>query len=208
MVPAHPRTMRRDSIISAIPPHSEFDFYDLCGKYRFQRYLGHGSYGHVCEAIDVHTGQRVAIKKLCNIFNNHIDAKRLLRELRILRIFRHENIIELKDIVAPRGLSNFSSLYIVFEFVDTDLSKLIRSNQFFTELHVKYLLYQVLIGCKYIGSAQVVHRDLKPANILVNEDCTLKICDFGLARGIGLHIDDDMNSSRSRDNKVSRQLTK
>lgn len=80
---------------------------------------------------------------------------------------------------------DFNSLYIVLEYVDTDLAKLIRSNQFFSEMHVQYLLYQILLGAKYMNSAHVVHRDLKPANILVNEDCTLKICDFGLSRGIG-----------------------
>jgi len=41
-----------------------------------------------------------------------------------------------------------------------------------------------LLGLKYIHSADVLHRDLKPANVLINEDCSVKICDFGLARSI------------------------
>ena len=48
--------------------------------------------------------------------------------------------------------------------------------------HIKTFLYQMLVGVKYIHSAHCIHRDLKPANILLNEDCSLKICDFGLAR--------------------------
>ena len=68
-----------------------------------------------------------------------------------------------------------NELYLVFDFVDTDLYKLILSAQYLTTAHIKTFLYQLLIGLKYIHSANVVHRDIKPANILVNEDCTLKV---------------------------------
>jgi mitogen-activated protein kinase 1/3 len=73
-------------------------------------------------------------------------------------------------------------LFLVFEFVDTDLYKLIMSPQFLTTEHIQTFLYQLLIGLKYIHSFSIIHRDLKPANILLNEDCSLKICDFGLSR--------------------------
>jgi len=157
----------------------------ITSRYKPVRYLGHGSYGHVCEALCGRSGQRVAIKKVPKIFNNEVDAKRLLRELRILRALRHhEAIINVINIIPPSDIINFNVLSIVFEFVDTDLSKLIASDQYFTTLHVQYMLYQLLLGIKYMHSANIAHRDLKPANILVNEDCSLKICDFGLARGM------------------------
>lgn len=157
----------------------------IASRYKFVRYLGHGSYGHVCEARCLRTGQRVAIKKVPKIFNNEVDAKRLLRELRILRALRHhEAIINVINIIPPPDIINFNVLSIVFEFVDTDLSKLIASDQYFSTLHVQYMVYQLLLGIKYMHSANIAHRDLKPANILVNEDCSLKICDFGLARGV------------------------
>ena len=70
----------------------------------------------------------------------------------------------------------------VFEFVDTDLYKLILSKQFLSTEHIQTFLYQLLCGLKYVHSAQVIHRDMKPANILLNEDCSLRICDFGLSR--------------------------
>jgi len=158
---------------------------ELQGKYKFVRYLGHGSYGHVCEAVKTSNNIKVAIKKVPKIFDNDVDAKRLLRELRILRTLRnHEAIIDILDILPPKDLLTFNSLSIIFEFVDTDLAKLIASEQFFTTLHVQYMVYQILLGLKYMHSARIAHRDLKPANILVNEDCSLKICDFGLARGM------------------------
>ena len=73
--------------------------------------------------------------------------------------------------------------------MDTDLTQIIKSEQPLTEEHYKFFLYQLLRGLKYIHSAQIVHRDLvlyffikKPRNLLVNSNCDLKICDFGLAR--------------------------
>ena len=71
---------------------------------------------------------------------------------------------------------------MIHELMDTDLSQIIRSSQPLTDDHYQYFLYQVLRGLKYIHSANVLHRDLKPSNLLVNENCDLKICDFGLAR--------------------------
>lgn len=66
--------------------------------------------------------------------------------------------------------------------MDTDLTSIIKSDQPLTEEHYKFFLYQLLRGLKYIHSAKIVHRDLKPRNLLVNSNCDLKICDFGLAR--------------------------
>jgi len=207
------------------PGQEHFAEPHITSRYKFVRYLGHGSYGHVCEARCLRTGQRVAIKKVPKIFNNEIDAKRLLRELRILRALRHhEAIINVVNIIPPPDILKFNVLSIVFEFVDTDLSKLIASEQYFSTLHVQYMLYQLLLGIKYMHSANIAHRDLKPANILVNEDCSLKICDFGLSRGVSENFkqpkpdsraylpeqkEDDEKDKKSNGKKdKSRQLTR
>lgn len=153
------------------------------GNYRIQEYVGHGSFGHVYSAVNVETNEKVAIKRIPKIFDDILHTKRLLRELRILRMLQHENIIEFREVLAPRDINRFQDLYIVFEYVATDLQKLINSNQHFTNLHIQFFLYQILCGTRYIHSSNIIHRDLKPANILVNADCSLKICDFGLARG-------------------------
>ncbi|GMF24935.1 unnamed protein product [Phytophthora fragariaefolia] len=87
----------------------------------------------------------------------------------------HPQVINLIDVIPPENYDTFTDLYLVFDFVDTDLHKLIMSPQYLTIRHIQVFLYQLLCGLKYIHSANVIHRDMKPANILLNEDCTLMV---------------------------------
>ena len=81
-------------------------------------------------------------------------------------------------------------IYLVCELMDTDMSRVIKSKQTLQHEHMQYFIYQILRAFKYLHSANIVHRDLKPSNILLNEDCDLKICDFGLSRTMLEHNDD------------------
>ncbi|GAQ82056.1 Mitogen-activated protein kinase [Klebsormidium nitens] len=147
------------------------------------RPIGKGAYGIVCSAINSETQEEVAIKKISNAFENRIDAKRTLREIKLLRHMDHENVIAIRDIMRPLAdIGKYNDVYIVYELMDTDLHQIIRSSQQLSEDHCQYFLYQLLRGLKYIHSANVLHRDLKPSNLLLNANCDLKICDFGLAR--------------------------
>lgn len=160
------------------------DCHEIKGRLSDITYLGSGSYGQVYSATDNKTGEKVAIKKIQNVFENDVNAKRLLREVRILRMLHHNNVIGFRGLLCPANLSKFNDLYIVFQFVDTDLQKIIASPQHFSNLHIKYFVYQICLGMRYIHSQFIIHRDLKPANLLINANCSLKICDFGLARTI------------------------
>ncbi|GKY92013.1 hypothetical protein MPSEU_000172900 [Mayamaea pseudoterrestris] len=171
--------------------HDEFSDWNVGDRYELVRMLGRGSYGEVAQALDKQASNRaVAIKRVTHPFDQPVDAVRLYREIHILKRMRnHESIIQLLGIIQPQAPTNHKDgdedvqdLYMVFEYVDTDLYKLIMSPQYLTTEHIQAFLYQMLAGLKYIHSHSVIHRDLKPANILLNEDCSLKICDFGLAR--------------------------
>ncbi|EMS61932.1 Mitogen-activated protein kinase 5 [Triticum urartu] len=144
--------------------------------------IGRGAYGIVCSVMNFETREMVAIKKIANAFDNNMDAKRTLREIKLLRHLDHENIVGLRDVIPPAIPQSFNDVYIATELMDTDLHHIIRSNQELSEEHCQYFLYQLLRGLKYIHSANVIHRDLKPSNLLLNANCDLKICDFGLAR--------------------------
>lgn len=128
------------------------------------------------------TREEVAIKKIGNAFDNRVDAKRTLREIKLLRHMDHENVIAIKDIIKPPNREAFNDVYMVLELMDTDLHQIIRSDQDLTDDHSQYFLYQLLRGLKYVHSANVLHRDLKPSNLFLNANCDLKIADFGLAR--------------------------
>jgi mitogen-activated protein kinase 1/3 len=145
--------------------------------------LGHGAYGVVCSAMDTKNNVKVAIKKVQGTFDDLIDGKRILREVKLLRHFQHENICGLLDLAPSPASVPFDDLYIVMDFMETDLHKIIYSKNTLTDEHIQYFTYQILKGLKYIHSANVLHRDLKPSNLLLNSNCDLKICDFGLARG-------------------------
>jgi serine/threonine protein kinase len=170
--------------------------YYIDKRYQVFQSVGDGSYGCVISAQDRFTNRKVAIKKVKDIFIDVIDAKRILRELKLLRHLRnHENIVSVIDIMAiPPNSSHFNDIYIVTNLMETDLECIIRSNQNLSNQHFQFFLYQILRGLKYIHSANIIHRDLKPSNLLVNSNCDLSICDFGLARGFEREGEDQMTS--------------
>ena len=90
---------------------------------------------------------------------------------------------------------------MVFEAAPSDLRKVYRGQFYLTERHIKTIMYNMLCGLKYIHSAGVIHRDIKPANLLILQDCTVRICDFGLARQLkGITSQDDIINDFIREN--------
>ncbi|XP_078177795.1 mitogen-activated protein kinase 4 [Carex rostrata] len=156
--------------------------FEIDTKYVPIKPIGRGAYGIVCSSINRETNEKVAIKKINSVFDNRVDALRTLRELKLLRHLRHENVIALKDIMMPPYRRSFKDVYLVYELMDTDMHQIIKSPQPLSDDHCQYFLFQLLRGLKYLHSANILHRDLKPGNLLVNANCDLKICDFGLAR--------------------------
>ena len=243
--------------------------FTLPPRYTVLRPVGRGSFGTLVAAKDANTGKVVAIKRVegggGTMGTDRHETKKLLREMRLLQHFKHENIMCLHDILTPeqatagggaclgmgsssgsvgagggggaaaggasdRGSSSDASgavamesessaaaaavggssaectvgnggsrlpspsaswrqtFYLVQDLMDTDLHRVIQSaakgQQALTENHIRCFCYQVVRGMYACHSAHVLHRDLKPSNLLVNKDCTLRIGDFGLARGV------------------------
>lgn len=167
-----------------LPRHPGEDW-KIPRRYKVIELIGSGSYGSVCEAEDSDSREVVAIKRCKRIFKDLIDCKRILREIAILDKLRHNNVVRIIEIVVPVDLRAFDEVYIVMELADSDLKKLCKQDVTLSPLHINTLLYNLLCGLKFIHSAGIYHRDLKPANCFVNQDCTVKIGDFGLARAIG-----------------------
>ncbi|GAA5844363.1 hypothetical protein JCM3766R1_006367, partial [Sporobolomyces carnicolor] len=154
--------------------------------YAVQDVIGEGAYGVVASAVHRPTGQKVAIKKIAP-FDHSMFALRTLRELKLLRYFAEqqvsENIISIVDIIKPSSLDTFKEVYLIQELMETDLYRVIKT-QTLSDDHVQYFIYQTLRALKALHSADVIHRDLKPSNLLLNANCDLKVCDFGLARSV------------------------
>ncbi|KAL9646919.1 hypothetical protein ABK040_013778 [Willaertia magna] len=186
----------------------EGEIFEIQKKYQLEAIRGQGSYGVVCSAVNTRTGQKIAVKKNKNVFpriskngeqnyphRSKMSQKRILRELKILQHLYHPNIVRLLDCVPPRDYDSFGDVYFITDLMEADLRDILSSDQSLTDQHVKYFIYQILLAVHYTQSANILHRDLKPENILLNSNCELKICDFGLARGIDFDLDPRMSTN-------------
>lgn len=118
--------------------------------------IGKGSYGVVCSAVDTHAREKVAIKKINDIFEHVSDATRILREIKLLRILRHPDIVEIKHILLPPSRREFKDIYVVFELMESDLHQVIKANDDLTPEHYQFFLYQLLRGLKYIHTGDKI----------------------------------------------------
>ncbi|CAA7408515.1 unnamed protein product [Spirodela intermedia] len=131
----------------------DMDLLYECGKgARFQiaEVIGRGRRGLVRAAVDTHTGERVAIKKISDIFEHVSDAIRILREIKLLRLLRHPDIVEIKHIILPSSPTDFKDIFIVFELMESDLHQVIMDNEDLTQEHHRFFLYQLLRALKYL----------------------------------------------------------
>jgi serine/threonine protein kinase len=150
--------------------------------------IGSGAFGVVVSAFDEMTKGNVAIKKIHKYAICPSEAKRMVREVKILKHVHHANLLSLKDAFTVKG-----DLYLVTELLSADLYGVIKHKENRTEELIASVGFQILCGLKHLHSCGVVHRDLKPSNIFANADCTVKIGDFGLSRAYETNVDEKEN---------------
>lgn len=150
-------------------------------KYEVLGVVGEGAYGVVLKSRNKEgNGELVAIKKFKETEDDEVVKKTTLREVKMLRMLRHENIVQLKEAFRRKG-----QLYLVFEFVEKNLLEVLEvcPNGLDVE-SVRFLVWQLCKAISFCHQHEVCHRDIKPENLLVNADMSLKLCDFGFARTI------------------------
>lgn len=150
-------------------------------RFEISSRLGKGAYGIVWKAKEKRSGSVVALKKCFDAFRNSTDAQRTYREIMYLqKLAGHDNIIRLQHVIRA---ANDRDIYLTFDHMETDLHAVIRAN-ILEEIHKKYIIYQLLKSLKFMHSGDLLHRDIKPSNLLLNSDCHVKLCDFGLCRSV------------------------
>jgi len=148
--------------------------------------IGSGTYGVVYKGINKEANETIAIKKIKIELESEGVPSTALREISILRDLKHQNIVDLKDVVCSEN-----KLYLLFEYLEIDLKKYLDSlpeEEFLEEDIIKSFMFQLLEGVAYCHSKKIIHRDLKPQNLLLDQNGRLKIADFGLARAFSIPI--------------------
>ncbi|MQM16066.1 hypothetical protein Taro_049022 [Colocasia esculenta] len=141
--------------------------------------IGQGTYSTVYKARDLETGKVVALKKVRFVNMDPESVRFMAREIHILRRLDHPNIVKLEGLVTSKMSC---SLYLVFEYMEHDLAGLAATPGIkFTEPQVKCYMQQLLSGLEHCHSRGILHRDIKGSNLLLDNNGTLKIADFGLA---------------------------
>lgn len=148
-------------------------------KYEVLGVVGEGAYGVVLKCRNKESGEIVAIKKFKESDDDEGLRKTTLREVKILRMLRHQNIVSLTEAFRRK-----TKLYLVFEYVEKNLLETLEDQPHGLDPEVvRSYVYQLCLAIHWCHSHNVIHRDIKPENLLINvRNRTLKLCDFGFAR--------------------------
>lgn len=148
-------------------------------NYDFFETVGEGTYGKVFKARVKANGRIVAIKKFKESDEEEQVKKTALREIRILKQLKHDNIVSLLEVFRNNGKN-----YLVFEYVERTILEELEAHggHGLDKIDVKKTFFQLLQALKFIHDNNIIHRDIKPENLLMSKNGVLKLCDFGFAR--------------------------
>eukprot|EP00884_Botryococcus_braunii_P005826 jgi/Botrbrau1/15244/Bobra.0149s0094.2 len=150
-------------------------------NYSTERVVGNGSFGVVYQATCLETGETVAIKKVLQ------DKRFKNRELQVMKMTSHPNIVQLKHCFYNTTEKEEVYLNLVLEYVPETVYRISKhyskNGQRMPTLFVRLYVYQMCRALHHIHSMGVCHRDIKPQNLLVDTAShQLKLCDFGSAK--------------------------
>ncbi|QRW02148.1 Cdc2-related kinase, arginine/serine-rich [Ceratobasidium sp. AG-Ba] len=167
----------------------------ITSDYQIMCQVGEGTFGKVYKArLIAQSDTYVALKRIRMEGEKDGFPVTAMREIKLLQSLRHENVINLHEMMVSKG-----NVFMVFEYMDHDLTGVLSQTQFsFTPAHLKSLCAQMLSGLAYLHQKSVIHRDMKGSNILLNNHGELKLGDFGLAR---------FYSKRRRSDYTNRVIT-
>jgi serine/threonine protein kinase len=154
----------------------------LHARYEIGQEIGKGATCVVLSGVDIVDQSRVAIKQINDPFFNRYVAKAYLKEVAIMRHLKHPNILSLRDVFIDVEKGRESPLYLVTDRRKTNLRRALKNHRgCFSPLHLKYFMFQILHGLKYMHACGIAHRDVKPSNVLVDQSGVIQVCDFGLS---------------------------
>ena len=151
-------------------------------KYEVLGIVGEGAYGIVYKCLNKETNKYVAVKKFKETHDKLVQ-KTMKRELAMLQLLRHENVVEFQESFVSKG--NF---FLVFEYVEKNLLEVLEESPHgLSPKLIRSLVYQMCKAVSYLHKNNMIHRDVKPENLLIDENFNLKLCDFGFARKVKLN---------------------
>ena len=146
-------------------------------KYQVIQIIGEGAYGIVYKCKNNETNEIVAIKKFIEEYEK-LPKLVFNRELFLLQISNHENIVKFKEAFINKGF-----LFLVFDYVEKNLLQFIEENQNgLNQELIRSFTYQMCKAVSYLHKRNIIHRDIKPENILIKDCSKVELCDFGFAR--------------------------
>ncbi|XP_027467401.1 serine/threonine-protein kinase MARK1 isoform X4 [Zalophus californianus] len=161
----------RNSITSATDeqPH--------IGNYRLQKTIGKGNFAKVKLARHVLTGREVAVKIIDKTQLNPTSLQKLFREVRIMKILNHPNIVKLFEVIETE-----KTLYLVMEYASGgEVFDYLVAHGRMKEKEARAKFRQIVSAVQYCHQKCIVHRDLKAENLLLDADMNIKIADFGFS---------------------------
>ncbi|KAF8201411.1 kinase-like domain-containing protein [Pholiota molesta] len=180
-----------------------------CGQqsdYEATTKLGEGTFGEVHKAIHKSTGTVVALKRI--LMHNEKEGMPVtaLREIKILKALKHPCIVNILDMFVVRSNEKDPlSVYMVFPYMDHDLAGLLENERVKLQpSHIKLYMKQLLEGTEYMHRNHILHRDMKAANLLISNNGTLRIADFGLARTYATSVANAPPNATSRTGRDRR----